>query len=131
MTRWPQDGCISSVLRWTSSVYLSTVRPHTQRPQQTAVVQGDVSDFGGSSLATGVVSRTPEAVGGSSSRPSVEARSTQAALCPSVSPASPRASSSLVETVQRFTKNLGPLRPVACQLALFHHSSSRCMYQHR
>ena len=36
------DGCISSVLRWASGVCLSTVHAHTQRPQQTAVVQGDI-----------------------------------------------------------------------------------------
>ena len=86
---------------------------------------------GGSSLATeGVVSSTPQAVGGSSSRPSVEARSTHTASCTSVSPAPPRASSSCGETVQRFARDLGLSCPVALRVALCHRSSSLRLYRH-
>ena len=109
-----RDRCVSPVLGWASGVCLPSVRPHTQRPQQAAVVQGDVSDFGSSSVATeGVVSRTPEAVGRTYSRPSSVSRSTQTASRPSVSLAPPHASSLRVETVQQFARDLGLMRPVS------------------
>ena len=78
----------------------------------------------------GLVSGAPETVGGSSSRPSAEARYTPTASCPSVSPAPPRASSSCRETVQWFVRDLGLLLPVACQVTLCHRSSSCHRFQH-
>ena len=111
-----RDRCVSPVLGPSLGVHISTFLPYSQRHQQVAVFQGDVPDSGSSSVATGgVVSRSSESVDRSSGRPSSSSRSTQTASCSSVPPAAPRASSLHVETFQRFARELGISRPVACR----------------
>ena len=81
-------------------------------------------------VSKGMVFR-PEPLSGPSCCHFMQNRSSQTASLPSSAPEPPRASSSCMETIQRFARHVELSRGVACPLSLCRRSSSCRLYQHR
>ena len=127
-----RDRCLSSELERASRVCLSLIFSDSASPHQTQVLQWDVDNSDCPLLASkGTVSRSFEALGGSSCRSSVQDRSVQTATLSSSSLEVPRASSSCLETLQQFAQHVGLSQGVVSQLSLCRHSSSPRLCQNR
>ena len=115
-----------------AGVCLPAVRSGQGSPEQGSVVSESSVNPGGSLVATeGVVPGVSESRDSSSGVVSIPSRFTPPATLPSSSSSAPRASTSRVETVQRFARELGVSRAVARQLSQCHCPSSQRLYQHR
>ena len=122
--------CSSPTMERHASVCFSSICSDQRGSQQGEGV-AESSNIGGSLVATeGMVSRPSESIHSSSDSSSVPSRPAVSTSFPSSSSSAPRASASRVETVQRFTRELGFSRAVAHQLSHCHRPSSQRLYQH-
>ena len=129
-SQFHRDGGLSPTVGWMADVCLSALCSNFGGFEEAPLILWGPSDDRSSLLATeAVVSRAPGVsgrwFGGSASGP----RSVEPATYPSSTSGSVKASSSCLETIQRFLKSCGFYRHVAKQTALARRPSSRAGYQ--
>ena len=124
------DGRVSTVVGRSSSFRLPSLVCHSPGPVEASRFSGDLSDSGGSVLASApVVFRAPRSGGCSSGGAAVPPGSFVPTSVGSPLSGSPQASSSCMETLRRFTRAAGFSSGVASQVSLARRTSSRTNYQ--
>ena len=113
-----------------SRLHLPSLVSHSPGPGEASHFSGDLSDSGGSVLASApVVSRAPRSGGCSSGSAAVPPGSFVPTSVGSPLSGSPQASASCLETLRRFTRATGFSAGVASQVGLARRTSSRTNYQ--
>ena len=124
------DGRVSTVVGQSSSLRIPSLVRYSPSPGKASRFSGDLSDSGGSVLASvPVVSRAPGCGGCSSGSAAVPPRSSVPTSVGSPLSGSPQASTSCLETLRRFTRAAGFSSGVASQVGLARRTSSRTNYQ--
>ena len=125
-----RDGCPTSILGQHESIRFPTICPGPAGFEQGQELSQSGTHPHCSSLASErMVSRPPRASDGSTVLPARTEGSTQTAPFPQVSPQSPRAASSRLETIQRFARHQGYSRRVAKQISFARRKSTNLVYQ--
>ena len=124
------DGHVSTVVGRSSSLRIPSLVRHSPGPGEASHFSGDLSDTGGSVLASApVVSRAPGSGGCSSGSAAVPPGSSVPTLVRSTLSGPPQASASCLEALRRFTRAAGFSSDVASQVGLARRTSSRTNYQ--
>ena len=124
------DGCPSPTVGWVAGVCLSTLCSNSCGFEEAPLVLWGPSDDHSSLLAPeAVVPGTSGVSSGWSGGSASGLRPVEPASCPSSTSGSVKASSSCLETIQRFVKSCGFSRHVTKQAALARRPSSRAGYQ--
>ena len=112
-----EDRRISPIMGWSSGLHIPSLVRHSPGPGRATCFSGDLSDFGGSVLASeAMVSRAPGLSSCSSGGVAVPPRPSVSAPVGSALSGSPQASTSCLETLRRFTRAAGFSSGVASQV---------------
>ena len=129
-SQFHRDRCASPTVEWVAGVCLSTLCADSSGAQEAPLVLWGADDDHSALLAPeAVVSGALGAGGGRASGSASGQRSVEPASLSSAASGSVKASSSCVETIQRFVKVVGFSRHVARQAAVARKPSSRAGYQ--
>ena len=129
-SKFHRDRCSSPTVRWVAGLCLSSICSNSCNSKEAPLVLWGPADNHSSLLAPeGVVSGAPGVSGGRASGSASGQGSVEPALCTSATSGSVKASSSCLETIQRFVRSCGFSRHVAKQTALAGRPSSRAGYQ--
>ena len=129
-SQFHRDGCPSPTVGWVAGVCLSALCSNSGSFEEAPLVLSGPADDHSSLLAPeAVVPRTSGVGGGRSGGSASGSRPVEPASYPSSASGSVKASSSCLETIQRFVKSCGFSRHVAKQTALARRPSSRAGYQ--
>ena len=129
-SQFDRDRCSSPTVEWVAGVCLSSLCSDSSGSKEAPLVLWGSADDHSSLLAPeAVVSGAPGVSGGRASGSASGQRSVEPASLSSTTSWSVKASSSCLETIQRFVKSCGFSRHVAKQAALARKPSSRAGYQ--
>ena len=129
-SQFDRDRCASPTVEWVAGVCLSSLCADSSGAKEAPLVLWGSADNHSSLLAPeAVVSGTLGVSGGRSSDSASGQGSVEPASLSSTASGSVKASSSCMETIQRFVKSCGFSRHVAKQTALARKPSSRAGYQ--
>ena len=129
-SQFDRDRCASPTVEWVAGVCLSSLCSDSSGAKEAPLVLWGAADDHSSLLASeAVVSGVSGVSGGRSSGSASGQGSVEPASLSSTTSGSVKASSSCMETIQRFVKSCGFSRHVAKQTALARKPSSRAGYQ--
>ena len=129
-SQFHRDRCSSPTVGWVAGVCFSTLFSNSCGSEEAPLVLWGPADDHSTLLAPeGVVSGAPGVSGGRTSGSASGPGSFEPASCTSATSGSVKASSSCLETIQRFVKSCDFSRHVAKQTALARCPSSRAGYQ--
>ena len=129
-SQFDRDRCASPTVGWVAGVCLSSLCSDSSGAKEAPLVLWGAADDHSSLLASeAVVSGAPGVSGGRSSGSASGQGYVEPASLSSTTSGSVKASSSCMETIQRFVKSCGFSRHVAKQTALARKPSSRAGYQ--
>ena len=129
-SQFDRDRCASPTVEWVAGVCLSFLCSDSSGAKEAPLIFWGAADDHSSLLASeAVVSGAPGVSGGRSSGSAPGQGSVEPASLSSTTSGSVKASSSCMETIQRFVKSCGFSRHVAKQTALARKPSSRAGYQ--
>ena len=125
-----RDRCSSPTVGWVAGLCLSSICSNSCNSEEAPLVLWGLADDHSSLLAPeAVVSGAPGVSGGRASGSTSGQGSVEKASCTSATSGYVKASSSCLETIQRFVRSCGFSRHVAKQTALARRPSSRAGYQ--